>query len=159
MSFELGGARYLSDSDRLAKEGAIVRVRLSSPRVAGAMSELNAGYLTESRKARALIDTGASMDGIDLALAKMLKLRSFNTGEVHTASDTIIAPIFQVHLQIPQFRISGNIEMYGLKLSKVGLSYNVLLGRTFLRHFVMNYDGPNGRVDLVPKTQADAITP
>ena len=120
---------------------------------------MSPGYLAETRKARALIDTGASMDGIDLALAKMLKLRSFNTGEVHTASDTILAPIFQVHLQIPEFQISGNIEMYGLKLSKAGLAYNVLLGRSFLRHFVMNYDGPNGRVDLVPKSQSGPVTP
>jgi hypothetical protein len=97
----------------------------------------------------ALIDTGSATNYIDATVAKRLGLPEIN-------KDTVVGPIggpqeitsylAQIHIPSIPFMITG--EFGGLDLISSGMGYSALLGREFLMHFSMSYDGLAGEVFL-----------
>lgn len=96
----------------------------------------------------ALIDTGADGNAIDLALAESLALpvaEQRNIGGVHGLQET---NLYLAQIYIPALDFTMHGQLAGVNLLVAGIPYEVLLGRPFLRHFTMTYDGPTGLVTL-----------
>ncbi len=94
----------------------------------------------------ALVDTGASESCIDSALAQKLELPAVDTGYisgVQGASETVIY-LAQIYVPRLNWTIYGRFS--GVHLVSGGQPHNALLGRDFLRHFVLTYDGRTGDV-------------
>lgn len=99
----------------------------------------------------ALIDTGASASCIDATLAMHLDLPVIDQRDVAGIGGSLLVNmhLVQIHASTLSFTLYG--AMAGVDLS-VG-DHKVLLGRDFLRHFVMIYDGLVGSVTLQDPSQ------
>lgn len=96
----------------------------------------------------ALVDTGAMESCIDSALAIELNLpvvdRRLIAG-VHGAIE-VNFHLAQIHIPDLPHTIVGGFA--GVHLAAGGQPHSALIGRTFLRHFTMAYDGRTGAVVL-----------
>jgi predicted aspartyl protease len=95
---------------------------------------------------KALVDTGATESCIDSLLAAQLNLPVVDkriVGGVH-GSLQVNVHLAQVHIPAINFTIYGMFS--GVHLAARGQQHKALLGRTFLRHCSMIYDGKTGRV-------------
>ena len=96
----------------------------------------------------ALIDTGAIGNAIDLALAVSLELPAAGRQDIGGVHGVQEAQLYQAQIYIPALDFTIYERMAGVRLVEGGQPYAALLGRTFLRHFTMTYDGPTGLVTL-----------
>ena len=96
----------------------------------------------------ALVDTGASASCIDSELANALKLPIVDQQDVAGAhgKGEVNMHLAQIHVPDVNFTVYG--EFAGLHLRAGGQPHYALIGRTFLQHFTMTYDGYSGSVDL-----------
>ena len=98
-----------------------------------------------------IIDTGASHVLIDRKTAKTLGLRARNKGTAELASgEHVTATIYHGILEAPQLGVQLVTELYAFEepLS----SPRILIGRSFLRHFLVTFDGPSGIVTFARPT-------
>lgn len=100
------------------------------------------------RGAFALIDTGASTSCIDSALAMHLALPIIDqrTCAGISGSMQVNMHLAQIHVPSLLFTLYGGFA--GVDIGSGGQRHDVLIGRDFLRHFRMVYDGPSGGVTL-----------
>jgi hypothetical protein len=96
----------------------------------------------------ALVDTGAQESFIDNDLAVKLQLPIVNQKIVSGSNGKHTIVSYLGHIFVPplNFTISG--EFGGVHLIAGGQRHNALLGRTFLMHFKMTYDGRTGTVEI-----------
>lgn len=97
---------------------------------------------------KGLIDTGATFSAVDNATARKLELQPVRVTKVGTASGEVEQPVYSLKLTLPTARIvitDGNVV--GADLSGVG-GVIVLIGRSFLQHVMMIYDGPSAEFSL-----------
>ncbi len=96
----------------------------------------------------ALIDTGAGESCIDSLLAAQLNLPVIDKRMQAGAHGAKMVDIHmaQVHIPALNFTIYGDFAAVDLRIG--GQSIDALLGRTFLRHFKMVYDGKTGSVEI-----------
>jgi len=96
----------------------------------------------------ALVDTGALESCIDSLLAAQLSLPIFDRRKVigvHGAEE-VNMHLAQIHVPALKFTVHG--EFAAVPLVESGLGYKALIGRTFLRHVTMTYDGRTGGVKI-----------
>ena len=96
----------------------------------------------------ALLDTGASQSCIDESLALELGLPVFERrqlGGVHGLQEVNFYP-GQIYVPALRHTISGVFA--GVRLRASGQPHFALIGRNFLRHFTMTYEGRTGTVTL-----------
>ena len=96
----------------------------------------------------ALVDTGATESCIDSDLARVLELPIVDRhaiAGVHGASETNVC-LAQIHVPDLGFTLYGRFAV--VHLAAGGLPHSALLGRNFLQHFTMTYEGQNGVVTL-----------
>ncbi len=97
----------------------------------------------------ALIDTGAMESCIDSSIAINLGLPvvdEVSISGVHGANKVNVH-LAQIHIPALRFTIYG--RFCGVHLHAGGQPHSALLGKTFLRHVTMNYEGNSGSVTLV----------
>ena len=96
----------------------------------------------------ALIDTGAGESCIDSLLATQLNLPIIDRRSVSGVhgSQEVNMHLAQVHFPKLGFTLFGAFA--GVHLAAGGQPHLALIGRTFLRHFRMVYDGLTGDVTL-----------
>jgi hypothetical protein len=96
----------------------------------------------------ALVDTGASEGCIDSLLAAQLNLpivdRRMISG-VHGGQE-VNMHLAQVHVPALRFTLYGTFA--GVHLQAGGQMHKALIGRTFLRHYKMVYEGQTGSVTI-----------
>lgn len=96
----------------------------------------------------ALVDTGADVNCIDVDLAYALKLpivhRQIVWG-VH-GQEECNGYIAQIHVSELEFTVYG--PLVGVHLRAGGQPHFAILGRSFLRHLTMVYEGTTGMVTL-----------
>ena len=101
---------------------------------------------------RALVDTGASESCIDSLLAAQLNLpvvdRRLISG-IHGGQE-VNMHLAQVHVPSLNFTIYGAFA--GVHLETGGQVHKALIGRTFLRHYKMIYEGHTGTVIIESPT-------
>ncbi len=97
---------------------------------------------------RALVDTGASESCIDALLAAQLNLPIVDQRPVSGVGGQHMVNMHMAQVFAP----SLNFWVYGLfagvNLAAGGQPHQALIGRTFLRHFTMIYEGRTGTVTI-----------
>lgn len=92
--------------------------------------------------AKALIDTGSDHVLISRSLARTLKLRHVGDEELGAIGGaTVTGSLYSGIVQVPTLTFERVLPLYAVDWDQ--LSHSVLLGRSFLKHFVFRYDGPS----------------
>lgn len=98
---------------------------------------------------QALVDTGASESCIDGLLAAQIGLPIVDRRPI---SGVHGAHMVNMHLAQVVVPLLGNLVIYGafaaVDLASGGQLHRALIGRTFLRHFTMVYEGRTGTVTI-----------
>lgn len=97
----------------------------------------------------ALVDTGATISSIDSELAQDLNLPLVDQQDVLGVGGKHTMPMFLAQIHVPDLEFTIYGKFVGAHLAQGGQFHKVLLGRTFLRHCVMIYDGHENRVALL----------
>lgn len=100
------------------------------------------------KRIKALIDTGAGGDCIDDRLARTLGLPVTDEGEVSGIGGRHHAYIYTSRLYVPALNKLLFQQFTGVHLEVGDQWHRVILGRTFLRHARLTYDGPSGQVEI-----------
>ena len=97
---------------------------------------------------QALVDTGATESCIDSQLAAQLNLPIVDRRKVSGAhgAQEVNVHLAQVHVPALSFTIYGAFA--GVHLAAGGQQHRALIGRTFLQHVMMTYDGRTGLVTV-----------
>jgi predicted aspartyl protease len=97
---------------------------------------------------RALVDTGAGESCIDSVLASQLNLPIVDRRRIAGAGgiQEVNMHLTQVHVPSLNFTIYGAFA--GVHLAAGGQFHRALIGRTFLQHYTMTYEGRTGTVTL-----------
>ncbi|MEI9964983.1 MAG: aspartyl protease family protein [Caulobacteraceae bacterium] len=98
--------------------------------------------------ARALVDTGASISCIDAGLAMDLQLPIIDQTSVAGVGGLHQFNMHLAQIRAPALKFTFFGEFAGVDLAAGGQGHTVLIGRDFLSHFHMTYDGPSGAVVL-----------
>lgn len=138
------GFGALSAADLLVQVGPTVHVDI------GRKSRSNPGEPPDlpGKRIKALIDTGAGGDCIDESLALELCLPATEKGIISGVGGRHSAVIYTARLYVPALDRLLFQQFTGVKLAEGAQPHRVLLGRTFLRHYRMSYDGASGQVEL-----------
>lgn len=136
----------------IGAEGALVDifVAMSTPRI----DALKAAGMSfrPPEKAKALIDTGASISSISPRIAKSLGLVPTGITPISSATTGVASQnsnLYDVCLAFiqPSIKVLGvNIPVIEVELFTPGV--DVLLGRAMLKQCLCIYDGPNSRFTL-----------
>ena len=94
----------------------------------------------------ALVDTGALESCVDDELATRLNLPIVNHGQISGVGGTLNVNEYMAQIYIPELNFTILGPFAGVQLTAGGQSHYALLGRTFLRHFNMAYEGRTGSV-------------
>jgi hypothetical protein len=97
----------------------------------------------------ALIDTGAYASFIDADLAALLKLPAVDQQTVSGSAGQHAVTMYLGHIYVPALDVTINGQFGGVQLSAGGQRHRALIGRSFLMHFKMTYDGITGQVELL----------
>ena len=94
----------------------------------------------------ALIDTGAGESCIDSALAAALNLPVVDRRPVSGVHGQQEVNVHLGQIYVPALEWTTFGQFCGVHLHAGGQPHSALVGRTFLRNFSMQYDGPTGFV-------------
>jgi hypothetical protein len=96
----------------------------------------------------ALVDTGATESCIDSLLAANLNLPVVDRRSVSGVHGAKEVSMYLAHVYIPTLLYTIHGAFAGVDLRAGGQLHSALIGRTFLKHFKMIYDGTTGDVEL-----------
>lgn len=96
----------------------------------------------------ALVDTGAQESCIDRLLAAELKLPVCDRQSVCGVGGVQEVEVFLAQIYLPRLNFTNYGKFAGVTLKESGHRQHILLGRDFLAHFVLTYDGLTGLVSL-----------
>lgn len=102
----------------------------------------------EDESTIALVDTGASLSCIDIALAEKLELPIVDTMTIGGSDGAKEHNVYLAQIQIPDLRYTQYGLFAGVDLQGGAQPHQALLGRTFLRDAIMIYDGFRGQVTI-----------
>lgn len=133
-----------SPADLLAQLGPtlLVDIGLKSRSPAGEAPNL------PLKKVRALLDTGAGADCIDDELARSLGLPISDEGEISGVGGKHHAFIYTARVYVPGLDRLLFQQFTGVKLEQGEQWHRAILGRSFLRHYRLSYNGATGQVEL-----------
>jgi predicted aspartyl protease len=97
----------------------------------------------------ALVDTGATESCIDSLLAAQLNLPVVDRRCIAGVGGKQEINIHLAQVHVPQLNITIYGSFAGVHLSAGGQPHLALIGRTFLRHYTMIYEGITGTVRLI----------
>jgi predicted aspartyl protease len=114
----------------ISHHGVIIQVTLNS--VGGRFAGLNAN---------GLIDTGATDIVISTDLANRLGLRYIDSTQLQGVGGGFLdCDIYTGQIEVPELNFKKIVRLHAVKWKQD--SHTILLGRAFLCHFMLNYDGP-----------------
>jgi hypothetical protein len=105
---------------------------------------------------QALVDTGATESCIDSALAMNLNLPIIDRRLISGAHGAREVNVHLAQIHVPSLAFTVNGPFCAVDLVGGGQSHLALIGRTFLRHFTMIYEGRTGTVTLSNDTAQSA---
>ncbi len=97
---------------------------------------------------QALVDTGATTSCIDNLLAIELGLPVVDRMPISGVGGQHLANMYLAQIHVPALNRTLYGAFAGVNLRDGGQPHSALMGRTFLRHYRMVYDGPTGRVTI-----------
>lgn len=138
------GFQGLTAPQQLATDGPTLRVDIGfDPLYRGSGPATFA-----SNPVDALVDTGAESCFIDDALAVRLRLPIVDRLTVAGSIGKHKVSVYLGHILVPALGVIMNGRFGGVDLSGGGQKHSALMGRSFLAHFLMRYDGRSGAADL-----------
>lgn len=93
-----------------------------------------------------LIDTGASESCIDSLLASQLQLPIVDRRNIAGAHGSHPVNMHLAQIHVPSLGLTIHGMFAAVDLAGGGQTHRALIGRTFLRHVTMTYDGKTGAV-------------
>jgi predicted aspartyl protease len=96
----------------------------------------------------ALVDTGASESCIDSQLAAQLNLPIVDKRPISGVHGQREVNVHLAQVYVPSLNFTINGAFAGVDLLVGGQAHSALIGRTFLRHFRLVYEGNTGNVEL-----------
>ena len=102
----------------------------------------------------ALVDTGATDSCVDTSVAMQLNLPIFDQRKVSGVNGEMDVNMHLAHIHIPGLPHTLYGAFAGVNLLAGGQPHAVLIGRTFLRHFKLYYDGETGSVVIFDEIAA-----
>lgn len=97
----------------------------------------------------ALVDTGANGNSIDAELASDLRLPViYYDEEISGSAGKHKADIYLAQIHIPELNRTISGQFVGVRLAAGGQLHRAIIGRSFLRDFVLRYDGRTGEVTI-----------
>lgn len=100
------------------------------------------------RGVQALVDSGATECCIDSLLAVQLNLPLVNRRQISGVHGQKETNVYLAQVRVPSLGITMNGAFCGVDLKAGGQIHSALIGRTFLRHFKMIYEGKTGTVTI-----------
>ena len=97
----------------------------------------------------ALVDTGARESCIDSTLAQELALPVFDRRTVSGVNGLLEVDFHMAQIHVPSLKFILRGRFAGVPLVSSGFQQRVVVGRSFLSYFKMEYDGPLGDVKLM----------
>jgi len=97
----------------------------------------------------ALVDTGATTSCIDSQLAASLSLPVIDRRQYGGAGGLHTADIYLAQIHVPALTQTIYGEFAGVNLADGFQQHQALIGRTFLFHYTMIYNGTTGDVTLL----------
>ncbi len=94
------------------------------------------------------MDTGAIFSFIDDDLATSLNLPIVNQQTVSGSNGQHLVNMYLGHIYVPSLLFTITGQFGGVHLLAGGQRHSAILGRTFLMHFTMTYNGLTGEVEL-----------
>ena len=104
----------------------------------------------------ALVDTGATESCIDGALAVQLNLPLVDRRHVAGVHGSLEVNVYLAQIHVPSLNKTMYGAFTGVHLRAGGQVHQALMGRTFLQHFTMHYDGRTGQVVITGPDPATA---
>jgi predicted aspartyl protease len=95
---------------------------------------------------QALVDTGAGESCIDAAVANHLGLPIVDRRPIAGVGGQHMANMYMAQIHVPSINFTIFGAFSGVNLLAGGQRHTALIGRTFLRHFTMIYEGRTGAV-------------
>ncbi len=149
-SVEAGhGPHSVASRDTLHRDGPILKVRIGFDRDFRPPDP----PMLPVREWTALVDTGASSSCIDANLAERLALPVVDKNPVSGVTGAMHLDVYLAQIVVPQLELAFYGSFHGAMLSVGGQPYDALLGRDFLSHCSMNYDGLTGSVTISNPSQ------
>lgn len=96
----------------------------------------------------ALVDTGAADSCIDRLLAAQLKLPIVDRQRIAGVHGARVVNMHLAQIHVPSLDVTLYGKFAAVDLLAGGMIHHALIGRTFLRHFTMTYNGTTGSVVL-----------
>lgn len=109
--------------------------------------------------AQALVDTGATESCIDAGVAMGLHLPIIDQRVVSGISGHHTVNMHLAHIYVPTLSFTIYGAFAGVDLAAGGQPHAALIGRTFLQHFRMIYDGATGTVVIDGPVQHTPMLP
>lgn len=97
---------------------------------------------------RALIDTGATQSCIDSGVAGALQLPIVDRQRVSGVGGVLEVNMHLAQIHIPELNLNIIGSFAGVELAAGGQPHIVLIGRTFLQHVTLLYEGTTGKVTI-----------
>lgn len=92
-------------------------------------------------EAGALIDTGASDNCIDYRIAQALKLRVIDQRTISTVGGPVEVNVYLGVFEIPVLGFKKMMRLFAPRIDR--LNYQVLIGRSVLKEYLLTFDGPS----------------
>ncbi len=105
------------------------------------------------KSVEALVDTGATTSCIDSLLGEQLGLPIVDRMPIAGVGGQHIANVYLAQIHVPALNRTIYGAFAGVNLQDGGQPHSALMGRTFLRHYRMTYDGPTGKVTISDSRQ------
>jgi predicted aspartyl protease len=101
-----------------------------------------------SKGVQALVDTGAAASCIDSLLAAQLNLPIVDRQHIAGAGGDHLVNVHLAQVHVPSLGKTIYGAFAGVHLAAGGQRHRALVGRTFLQHFTMIYEGRTGTVTI-----------
>ena len=96
-----------------------------------------------------IIDTGASVICVDARVVKRLGLVATNRRPVQMADGRIeTSTIYAARMAIPALGFDDLVQVFAIAMQTERPISRVLIGRSFLKDYIVNYDGPRERFEF-----------
>lgn len=141
------GSKKVSPPDWLQRRGPTITVKIGlHDRLQEKRREAGTP-IPDPVVGEAIIDTGATVTTIDTSVAQELGLRE--TGPVQAVGIGGASAGFTTACSVDIHGLIGNLaRAHCHDLAKHSTGLLALIGRDVLRHFVLHYNGPKGRITL-----------